>query len=117
MITTAQAMYYVGLEPEFADETDVASVNRAIKSAVVWLRGAAGPYVDLDNPIADELLLMAVGELFEFRQLTDYRTTKKVYAAINRMADDMLMQLKYADVETGCPAIEAGYETGTDGDS
>lgn len=92
-------MAYVGIEPEYADETQKAHISRALRAAEAWLTGAVGHEVDMNDPRAETVIEMAAAEIYESRMLTDDRLSKyagaKVLASVNRMAGDILMQLKY----------------------
>jgi hypothetical protein len=98
-VKAEDVMEYVGIEAEYADDVQKRRIDRALKAAQAWLKGAVGEKVDMNDPRAEELVLMAAGELFETRTLTDDRLSKyagaKVLASINRMAGDTIMQLKY----------------------
>lgn len=97
-------MEYVGIEAEYADEVQTRRIERALSAATMWLKGAVGPDVNIEDPRAMELILMGAGELYETRTLTDDRLSKyagsKVLASLNRMAGDIILQLKY------CPTVE-----------
>jgi len=98
-VTKQDVMEYVGLEAEYADAVQERRIERALSAAEAWLKGAVGSDVNMEDPRAEELVLMAAGELFETRTLTDDRLSKyagaKVLASVNRMAGDTIMQLKY----------------------
>lgn len=100
-VSNEDVMEYVGIEAEYADDVQEARIERALKSAELWLKGAVGKEVSLDDPRAEELVLMAAGELFETRTLTDDRLSKyagaKVLASLNRLAGDLILQLKYGE--------------------
>lgn len=98
-VSSEDVMAYVGIEAEYADEQQEARIERALKAAERWLKGAVGKEVSMDDSRAEELVLMAAGELYEVRTLTDDRLSKyagaKVLASLNRMAGDLILQLKY----------------------
>lgn len=100
-VTKHDVCEYVGLEAEYLDPVQERRVEQALAASRLWLRGAVGSDVDMDNPMAEELVLMAAGEMFENRSLTDDRLSKyagsKAAAALNRLAHDAIMQLKYCD--------------------
>ncbi len=97
-VTVDDVALYVGIEAEYADESQMKRVSSALKAAESWLKGAVGKDVDLEDPRADELVLMAAGELFDNRALTDDRLSKfsgsKALASLNRFAGDVIMQLQ-----------------------
>lgn len=109
MALTVEDVYeYVGIEAEYADETQEKRAMRALSAARTWIIGAVGKRVDLDNPyewlewpLAQETMLMAAGEYYELRTLTDVNLNKyagkKAASSINRLAFDSLEQLKYCD--------------------
>lgn len=98
-VTKHDVCEYVGLEAEYLDHVQERRVDQALAASRLWLRGAVGSDVDMDNPMAEELVLMAAGEMFENRTLTDDRLSKysgsKAAASLNRLAHDAIMQLKY----------------------
>lgn len=100
-VTKHDVCEYVGLEAEYLDPVQERRVEQALAASRLWLRGAVGSGVDMDNPMAEELVLMAAGEMFENRSLTDDKLSKyagsKAAASLNRLAHDAIMQLKYCD--------------------
>lgn len=109
MALTVDDVYeYVGIEAEYADETQERRARRALSAARTWILGAVGKREDLENPyewlewpLAHETMLMAAGELYELRTLTDVNLNKyagkKAASSINRLAFDAIEQLKYCD--------------------
>lgn len=97
-VTDEDVALYVGLEAEYADAAQMKRVSSARRAAEAWLAGAVGENVNLSDPRAEELVLMAAGELFENRALTDDRLSKfsgsKALASLNRFAGDVIMQLQ-----------------------
>lgn len=102
MIELDDALEYLGIDKEYADAEQTKQVERALDAAGMWLRGAVGSDVSLDTPQAEQLTLMAVGEFYETRMMTDDRLSRfagvKAAASLNRMAYDLILQLKYAEV-------------------
>lgn len=98
MVDVNGAMAYLGIEAEYADQVQKNQVERALLAARSWLKGAVGNGVDMDDEKAEYLVLMAVGELYEVRSLSEAKT-QKVLASLNRMAADFILQLKYGGAE------------------
>ena len=103
MIKIEDALEYLGIDPDDCEAQQLAQVKRAMSASEAWLKGAVGQDVDLDLPQAEELMLMAVGEFYETRQMTDDRLSRfagvKAAASLKRMAYDLIMQLKYAEAD------------------
>ena len=95
MIDEARVLDYLGFDPEYTDTAQKNQIKYAIEASKAWLAGAVGSNVNFDDPRAEQLVLMAVGELYEIRNLTDSKT-QKVLASLNRMAHDLILQLKWA---------------------
>lgn len=104
-VTVEDVMAYVGIEAEYADEQQENRASRALKAAEMWLKGAVGQSVDMNDPRAEELVQMAAGELYETRTLTDDRLSKysgvKALASVNRMAGDVILQLQLETMAKG----------------
>lgn len=97
MVTPEQICAELGLEPEWyvEDESIRAVVNRAYKAAVARLVGEVG-YSDgiLDDPRAERLIVSMTCDLYEFRDDTEERTTRKSYSSHRLMNVDMRQQLR-----------------------
>ncbi len=106
MVTFDDACDYIGIEAEYLDEVQKRRVEHLMRAARMWLENAVHPWVSHEHPLAMEAELMAVGEMYENRSLTDDRLSKyaggKVLASLNRMCGDILMQLRLVD--WACPA-------------
>ena len=106
MVGFEEACEYVGVEPEYLDEVQKKRLGRLMESARLWLEGAVHPWVSHDHPLAMEAELMAIGEMYGNRALTDDRLSKyagsKVLASLNRMCGDILMQLRLVDWAAPC---------------
>ncbi len=107
-LTVDDVFEYVGIEAEYADETQKRRANNALIAAKAWLVGAVGkrkdledPYAWMEWPLAKETILMACGEMYENRNLVDVNLSKyagsKAAASLNRLAFDSINQLKYCD--------------------
>lgn len=112
MLTVDDLAEYVGVDSEYADEAQTRRLERCLRAAAGWLVGAVGHEEALDDERGEELVQMAAAEMFENRSLTDDRLSRyagsKALASLNRMAGDMLMQLR---IECGARAAEEGGAT------
>lgn len=88
MLTDREAWEYLGFYDE-PDEVTLRTINRCIKTAESYLKGAVGEEVDKDDPRAKELMLMALGFIYDNRTLEG-----KGSGAFNLMKQNFLMQLK-----------------------
>ena len=104
MLTVDDLAEYVGVDSEYADEAQMRRLERCLRAAEGWLVGAVG-----HDERGEELVQMAAAEMFENRSLTDDRLSRyagsKALASLNRMASDMLMQLR---IECGARAAGEG---------
>lgn len=106
MVEFEDACEYIGIEPEYLDEVQRRRVWHLMRAARLWLENAVHPWVSHDHPLAMEAELMAVGEMYESRVMTDDRLSKyaggKVLASLNRMCGDILMQLRLVEWAAPC---------------
>ena len=107
-LTVDDVFEYVGIEAEYADDTQTRRAASALQAAKHWLVGAVGqrrdleePYAWLEWPLAEETMLMAAGEMYENRGLVDANLSKyagsKAAASLNRLAFDSITQLRFCD--------------------
>ena len=96
MVTKQDLLDYLLIEADDMAEDAMTArrIDRCIKAAEVWLKEASTENADLADPIAEELVLKAAGDLYENRAFAERGQSGKVSAAMNRMAADFLMQLR-----------------------
>lgn len=98
MVTKQDVLDYLMIDDcDEAAGDDMVSrrVDRCIKSAEGWIKEAVCNEVDMSDPLAEELLIKAAGELYENRSFAEKGgINSKVSAALNRMAADFAMQLR-----------------------
>ena len=74
---------------DFSDKNTDARLERYIKVAEAWLKGAVGTYNDGDER-AKQLALLIIEDLFDRNS-----NTVKEKATINKLKNDFIMQLKW----------------------
>ena len=97
MITNQDVLDYLLIDDEEMAQDDMVTrrIDRCINAAEAWIKEASTPNVDMEDPLAEELLIKAAGELYENRSFTEKSgVTGKVAAALNRMASDFTFQLR-----------------------
>lgn len=91
MPTTEEALEHLGID--YADEVVTANVNRALKAAESFLRGAVGNDVETylkDDPRVAELVLIYTDDLYSDRGVV----SSKVSNATRRLVASMELQLR-----------------------
>lgn len=95
----------LGIERQWASPQQLAKARLSLAFARAWLHGAVGIAAAEADPRADVLVAMAAEEAFDSMGVTDANLSKyagaKVTASLNRLAFDVLQQLRteYADAE------------------
>ena len=74
---------------DFSDKNTDARLERYIKVAEAWLKGAVGTYNNSDER-AKQLALLIIEDLFDRNS-----NTVKENATINKLKNDFIMQLKW----------------------
>ena len=87
MPTELEVMNYMGID--YADDMVKANINRAIRTADAYLKGAIGEDYPKDDPRAKELSLIFIADLYDNRGVIE-----KVSGNVRRLVDDMILQLK-----------------------
>ena len=87
VVTTDEVLDYLGFD--YTDDMVTKNVNRAIKTADAYLKGAIGTNYPTDDPRAKELALIFVADLYDNRSMIE-----KVSGNVRRLVDDFLLQLK-----------------------
>lgn len=85
--TEDEVLAYLGYD--YADDMVTKNVNRAIKTADAYLKGAIGDNYPTDDPRAKELALIFIADLYDNRSMIE-----KVSGNVRRLVDDFLLQLK-----------------------
>lgn len=80
---------------DFSDKNTDARLERYIKVAEAWLKGAVGTYNSSDER-AKQLALLIIEDLFDRNS-----NTVKENATINKLKNDFIMQLKWETKEDG----------------
>lgn len=87
MVSITDVKNYLGID--YSDEMIDANINRMIKSADSYLKGAIGEDYPSDDPRAVELALMIISDLYDNRDLAD-----KSSGNVRRFIQDATLQLK-----------------------
>lgn len=80
---------------DFSDKNTDARLERYIKVAEAWLKGAVGTYNNSDER-AKQLALLIIEDLFDRNS-----NTVKENATINKLKKDFIMQLTWETKEDG----------------
>ena len=87
MPTTKEVLAYLGID--YADDMVTCNVERAIKTADAYLKGAVGENYPTDDPRAKELALIFIADLYDNRGMIE-----KVSGNVRRLVDDFMLQLR-----------------------
>ena len=87
MPTTEEVLSYLGID--YADEMVTRNVERAIKTADAYLKGAVGDNYPTEDPRAKELALIFISDLYDNRGMIE-----KVSGNVRRLVDDFMLQLR-----------------------
>jgi hypothetical protein len=87
MPTTEDVLSYLGID--YADEMVTRNVERAIKTADAYLKGAVGENYPTDDPRVKELSLIFISDLYDNRGMIE-----KVSGNVRRLVDDFMLQLR-----------------------
>lgn len=99
MPTLNDAMTYLGIEPEYADERIIQNVSDALSAAIGLLRGGIGAKADTvfaKDDRARQLVLIYTDDLYSERTLS-----AKANAAQRRLADSLELQLRMEYAKAG----------------
>ena len=87
-VVQAQDVYnYLGID--YDDPMVAANVNRAIRTADAYLKGAVGEDYPSDDPRAQELALIIIADLYDNRGMLE-----AVNKSVRKLVDDFLLQLR-----------------------
>ncbi len=87
MPTVSEVMDYLGID--YADKMVTANIERSIKTADAYLKGAVGENYPADDPRAKELALIFISDLYDNRGMIE-----KVSGNVRRLVDDFALQLR-----------------------
>lgn len=87
MPTNEEVLSYLGID--YADDMVTRNVERAIKTADAYLKGAVGENYPTDDPRAKELALIFIADLYDNRGMIE-----KVSGNVRRLVDDFMLQLR-----------------------
>lgn len=87
MPTLEEVLAYLGID--YADDMTNKNVERTIKTADAYLKGAVGEQYPTEDPRAKELALIFIADLYENRCMIE-----KVSGNVRRLVDDFMLQLR-----------------------
>lgn len=87
MPTKEEVLAYLGYD--YADDMTNKNVERAIKTADAYLKGAVGENYPAEDPRAKELALIFIADLYDNRGIVE-----KTSGNVRRLVDDFLLQLR-----------------------
>lgn len=87
MPTKEEVLDYLGYD--YADEMVNRNVERVIKTADAYLKGAVGENYPTEDPRAKELALIFISDLYDNRGVIE-----KVSGNVRRLVDDFTLQLR-----------------------
>lgn len=87
MPTKDEVLAYLGID--YADAMVSVNVERAIKTADAYLKGAVGEHYPTEDPRAKELALIFISDIYDNRGMIE-----KVSGNVRRLVDDFMLQLR-----------------------
>ena len=87
MPTSEEVLQYLGID--YADKMVNSNIERSIKTADAYLKGAIGKEYPTDDPRAKELALIFIADLYDNRGVIE-----KVSGNVRKLVDDMMLQLR-----------------------
>ena len=74
---------------DYADEMVLKNINRVIKTADAYLKGAIGDDYPVDDPRSKELALMIINDLYDNKGINS-----TVSGNVRKLVDDLSLQLR-----------------------
>ena len=87
VVTTDEALAYLGID--YADDMVRTNIERTIKTADAYLKGAVGDDYPVDDPRSKELALIIISDLYDKRGLIS-----TVSGNTRKLVDDLALQLR-----------------------
>lgn len=87
VVTTDEALAYLGID--YADDMVRTNIERTIKTADAYLKGAVGDDYPVDDPRSKELALIIISDLYDKRELVS-----TVSGNTRKLVDDLALQLR-----------------------
>lgn len=87
VVSVDEVLDYLGID--FADDMVTNNINRLIKTADAYLKGAIGDEYNADDPKAKELALIIISDLYDNRGIQSTITGNT-----RRLVDDLSLQLR-----------------------
>lgn len=93
MVTLQEAMDYLGYD--VTDTMIENNINRCIKLAEAWLKGAVGTKVNLEDPRSHELQLIVMKDFYDNREfINSTQGNAKITNNTRLLVNDLILQLK-----------------------
>ena len=87
VVTIEEALTYLGID--YADSMVRTNIERTIKTADAYLKGAVGDDYPVDDPRSKELALIIISDLYDKRGLIS-----TVSGNTRKLVDDLALQLR-----------------------
>jgi hypothetical protein len=87
VVTVDEALAYLGID--YADDMVRSNIERTIKTADAFLKGAVGEDYPVDDPRSKELALIIISDLYDKRGMDS-----TVSGNTRRLVEDLSLQLR-----------------------
>lgn len=87
VVSVDEVLAYLGID--YPDETVIKNIERTIKVADMYLKGAIGKDYPVEDPRAKELALVVIADLYDNRGLIS-----TVTGNVRRLVEDFSLQLR-----------------------
>lgn len=87
VVTVDEALAYLGID--YADDMVKSNIERTIKTADAFLKGAVGENYPIDDPRSKELALIIISDLYDQRGLVS-----TISGNTRRLVEDLSLQLR-----------------------
>lgn len=89
VVSVDEVLAYLGID--YADDMVSKNIERLIKTADAYLKGAVGESYPVDNPKAKEIALIVISDLYDNRGV---HPTTGANNNLRRLLADLILQLK-----------------------
>lgn len=89
VVSVDEVLAYLGID--YADDMVSKNIERLIKTADAYLKGAVGESYPVDNPKAKEIALIVISDLYDNRGVHPATGANN---NLRRLLEDLILQLK-----------------------
>lgn len=89
VVSVDEVLAYLGID--YADDMVTKNIERLIKTADAYLKGAIGESYPADNPKSKEIALIVISDLYDNRGV---HPTTGANNNLRRLLEDLILQLK-----------------------